>query len=163
MPTAFYPGWRKTFLVGIFWCAIVSVLFRLVLLRIWADCLSGEGSQSLWAVLGETAFFVPFAAIGIFLLLMPLWGKLALKLQVYAVTDQRALVVGPFSTRCWRTMEMKPVSRTDWPNGLSDIFFALHYAGEDSTPKPAGFPNLSTADALAALERLAASSKNHSC
>ena len=160
VPTSFYPGWWKTFLAGVFWCIIVSVLFRHVLFRIWTDYLSGEGTQSLWAVLGETVFFVPFAAIGIFLLLMPLWGKLALKHQVYAVTDQRAMVIGPFSTRYWRAMEMQPVCRTDWPNGLSDIFFALHAVGEDSPPRPTGFPNLSTSDApsaLAALERLRSS------
>ena len=163
VPTSFYPGWWKTFLAGVFWCIIMSVLFRHVLFRIWTDYLSGEGAQSLWAVLGETVFFVPFAAIGIFLLLMPLWGKLALKLQVYAVTDQRAMVIGAFSTHSWRVMEMQPVSRSDWSNGLTDLFFALGYTGEDSPPKPVGFPNLSTSDApaaLAALERLRSSSQS---
>lgn len=156
--TFFYPGWWKTFLAGLVWCAMMWTLLPGFLLPAWRQYLAGDGAKSLGILLGETAFAVPFIAIGIFLLLMPLWAMLARNRQVYAVTNQRAMVIGTFSTTSWRAMEMKNISRTDWPNGRTDIYFALQSTGSDTPPRPAGFESLRTTDAsaaIAALERLA--------
>lgn len=151
-------GFRQnwiTVVFGLVWSIVTAALFTQALPQTWRGW--AEGAKTLAGALGETAFAVPFVAIGIGLLLSPVWNWLAMAARVYAVTDQRALVVGRFSTSSWRPVEFTDIGRTDWRNGLTDLWFAVRWTNNGG-PRPAGFENLPPPEAdaaMAALERLA--------
>lgn len=120
-------GWLRgalpLFFFGLAWSALVGFAVWQGVVPLW----TGEGAGAAPGGLGrwgETLFFVPFVAVGIGLVLSPVWAWLSVRARIYAVTDRRAMVLGRASERSWRASEMFGPDRADHRNGRTDLFFA---------------------------------------
>ena len=170
-------GWLRgtlpLFFFGLAWSALVGFAVWKGVVPLW----TGEGAGAAPSGLGrwgETLFFVPFVAVGIGLVLSPVWAWLSVRARIYAVTDRRAMVLGRASVRSWRASELFGPDRADHRNGRTDLFFTRvtvasgrrrgapvgRNAGFEprreggSVVRAAGFRNLRPADADAAERAL---------
>ncbi|MBQ9693948.1 MAG: hypothetical protein IJV69_04250 [Kiritimatiellae bacterium] len=109
------------------------------------------GAVSIWFKIGITVFFIPFITIGIGTLLAPLWKRLSMAGQIYAVTTKRALILGRFRTKSWRAPEIEFIDRRDRRNHTGDIHFAYASVCQNGHHPLVGFDNLS-AEALTPAE-----------
>lgn len=152
IPRAFCKSTIGAMLFGIPWCAIVSVVGGGFLASFWLGDPNSEvtvnGTKttmeavSIWFKLGITAFFIPFIAIGISMLFAPLWKRLSMSGQIYAVTTKRALICGRLRTKSWRVPEIEFLDRCDRRNGTGDLHFAYTSGGQRGSAVPTGFDNL---------------------
>ena len=170
-PSAWFPKWPVVVSAGIFWCGLLAWTLWSVLSP---STVSGEGRTVIvfkvitdaipfTERLARSTFLLPFFAIGIGLILSPLWHWLWSVRVIYAVTDRRALYVGGrFSTRSIRAADFLAPRCVNHHNGLSDLFFFLETATVNRfTNAPTstyleGFRNLPAAEAPAAEAALRA-------
>ena len=170
-PSAWFPKWPVVVSAGIFWCCLLawtlwSVLSpstvpvegrTVIVFKVITDATPFVDR------LARSTFLLPFVAIGIGLILSPLWHWLWSVRVIYAVTDRRALYVGGrFSTRSIRAADFLAPRCVNHHNGLSDLFFFLETATVNRfTNAPTstyleGFRNLPAAEAPAAEAALRA-------
>lgn len=154
VPWAFSKKTLGAMLFGIPWSFITAIVMSGFIYGLF---FTEDGREEPLALkIGICIFFVPFVAIGVCMLGAPLWARLRTARWVYAVTDKRALLIGLFHTRDWRTSELRFVDRADHRNGRSDLFFAHDRGSDNGSPCPTGFHNLPTAEASAAESALRA-------
>ena len=109
-PSAWFPKWPVVVSVGIFWCCLLAW-------KLWSvlspSTVPVEGRTTIVfkvitdAIpftdrLARSTFLLPFFAIGIGMILSPLWHWLWSARVIYAVTDRRALYVERLGTRSIR-------------------------------------------------------------
>jgi hypothetical protein len=167
IPRAFSKSTIGAMIFGIPWCAITSVVGGAFLSSvIFGDpnetcTINGKTTTiaevSIWFKIGMCAFFVPFITIGIAMLFAPLWKRIAMTGQIYAVTTKRALIMGRIRTKSWRAPEINFIDRCDRRNGTGDIHFSYSSVSQNGHHPPVGFDNLPAADldaAEAALRKI---------
>ena len=72
-------------------------------------------------------FGTPFLLIGLGVILSPLWTYLGARRTVYAVTDQRALIISAVGARGVESFshdDIGDLSMVERPDGSGDLFFA---------------------------------------
>lgn len=170
VPTFRFAGWRFLLFLGVVWWIPTGLaLFRLVL-PMWFGANGGAATPaapSFGDRLFPTLLVGAFAVIGVVLLLSPLLHRLSQRVQLYAVTDARALIIGrPFSFSYPASeLRQNPLRRESGGNGLTNLFFVTRivYEPEPSSkhfgrPRwkevPVGFLNLLPGDADAAERAL---------
>jgi hypothetical protein len=83
---------------------------------------SRGGPWSLFPLFG-----IPFLFVGLGMLTAPLWAFLAARRTMYAVTNQRALIVGCFLSTTVKSFvhsEIHDIQRVERSDGSGDIYFA---------------------------------------
>jgi hypothetical protein len=92
------------------------------------------------------AFGIPFVLFGLGMLSSPLWMRRNAKRTVYAITDQRAIIVqGTFfahNITSYYPADMWHVSRKQMANGTGDLYFCFHASEENESSKGQGFMNI---------------------
>ena len=152
IPRAFSKSTIGAMIFGIPWCAITSVVGGAFLSSIiFGDpndpvTINGSettvGAVSILFKIGICAFFVPFIAIGIATLFAPLWKRISMTGQIYAVTTKRAMCIGRIITKSWRAPEITYIDRCDRRNKTGDIHFTYSSISQNGHHPPVGFDNL---------------------
>lgn len=149
-PRAFTKHTVGAMLFAIPWSAFVC-LFICVML--FGDMQEAEDAPSMTF---QVLFMTPFVLVGIGMLFAPLWNRIRMAGQLYAVTDKSALVIGRLFTKRWRAGEMEPIDRRDRRDGHSDLIFAYASVAINGHYPPVGFFNIPTSEAFAAESALRA-------
>lgn len=122
------PGVFAPMLFAIPWCTITFLSIWQALVPQWMGIdphTKAKKTYDLLQLIGVSIGILPFVAIGICMLLAPLWCWLALRKRVWVVTDKAVYKFGFFSPRCWRRAEINDaVDRVDRVDGTSDFHFA---------------------------------------
>ncbi len=167
IPRAFSKATIGAMLFGIPWSAISGTLCAIFLSQV----VFGDSNEpitvngvkttadaiSIWFKIGICAFFVPFIVIGIATLFAPLWKRIAMTGQIYAVTTKRAVCFGRILRKSWRAPEINFIDRIERRNGTGDIHFAYSTVSQNGNHPPVGFDNLPAREldaAEAALRKL---------
>lgn len=90
---------------------------------------------SAWSMMPQAAgpwrffplFGVPFALIGLGVMLAPIWAALRARNTVYAVTERRAMIIvngGGGGITSYGRADMAEVSRAERADGSGSVFFA---------------------------------------
>lgn len=88
-----------------------------------AFTLTGANSVGDFAF---AAFGIPFILVGAGLLASPLWALRKARSTIYAVTDQRLLILREFPSsnlRSWSFDDIGNLSRKTRPNGTGSVYF----------------------------------------
>lgn len=134
-------------LFGIVWTA-----FLINFVRKWFDTSfrMHSGFSYSWD-LPLLIFMIPFAGIGIRLLLSPLWTYLQALKTVYAMTDRRMLVIVPTPRPkicSYSAQDIGIIARVDISNGAGDLFYAQRKDQEGDKGKFIGIPDVSSVETL---------------
>jgi hypothetical protein len=134
---------------ALFWIAGASG-FR------WPDF--HRGPQALFPLFG-----LPFVAVGVGMLLSPVWARRQARRTYYVVTDRRAVIFtdGPTATvRSFGSRELQNLERIQKPDGSGSIYFGGYVppAGHRRLPQRLGFLGIRDVRAVEGL--LAALAKN---
>ena len=164
IPRAFSKSTIGAMIFGIPWCAITSVVGGAFLSSIiFGDpndpvTINGSettvGAVSILFKIGICAFFVPFITIGIGMLFAPLWKRISMSGQIYAVTTKRAMCIGRIITKSWRAPEITYIDRCDRRNNTGDIHFSYSSVSQNGHHPPVGFDNLPANELNAAEQAL---------
>ena len=163
VPSFRYKGWRFNLLFGVVWLIPTGLALTRWILPMWFAGKAKPSVASFGDTVLPTVLVVVFAFIGFVILLSPLLYWFGQRMQLYAVTDKRAIIVGrPFSFSFPASkLRQEPTSRENARNGLVKLFFATKIVLEGRPPElskykevPIGFENISPADADAAEQAI---------
>jgi len=119
------------FLFGIIWTS-----FTVNFIHEWHQG-AGPPTSSFWGFNGIASelFFIPFLLIGVGMLLSPLWAYFHARRMVYAITNNRILIVQQGKTRrieSYGRSELGNIARVERPDKSGDLMFAQkHYKDSD--------------------------------
>jgi hypothetical protein len=133
---------------GLLWALFASAFLAAVLYA------AATRDLPLAALLVAHSIILPNLFCGLWFALSPL------RRPLYAVTTQRALVLGRFSCSAWRASELRPLVRKKHPDGTADLLFARNETGgRGGRPQKCGFSDLPLAHLPAATAALLALSR----
>lgn len=106
-------------------------------------------------------FGLPFVLIGVGMLTMPYWARLAAKRTLYALTDRRCIIWQPhlksMTVKSYGPDDLKNMSRIVRSDGSGDVIFVQsirireRHSSSDTTTSPEGFiavPEVTTLERL---------------
>lgn len=120
IPRWFEPGSLVVFLFGLPWTAFAVVW---TLGAAWGV----SKANGPWFVGFFPLFGVPFILVGLGMLSMPCWARLAARRTIYAITDRRALIIQGIrtvETRSFAPNLLSNLLRRDRRDGSGDVLFS---------------------------------------
>lgn len=85
----------------------------------------------------ENLFIGTFVAVGVAMLLSPLWVYATSSRTVYAITDRRVIIVSSVTSKkvqTYRAEELSELTRTEFANGCGDLTFARQRVKQSDSP-----------------------------
>ncbi|MEM1317405.1 MAG: hypothetical protein AAGF29_03985 [Pseudomonadota bacterium] len=92
----------------------------------WSGAVLFATGATSWDDIAFASFGIPFILIGAGLVLSPIWKLQVARSSIYALTDQRVLILRQFPSqmlRSWSIGSIGNITRTSRPNGTGNLFF----------------------------------------